>query len=95
MYETGEELLVLANQIAKMYGFAKSEEDLIAQYDALPIKNKKEIAVNGGDLIKNGIVKPGPALGKILYAIETGIVNGEFQNEKAELIEAAKKIVKE
>lgn len=95
MYETGKDLLVLANHIAKMYGFAESEEDLISQYDALPIKNKKEIAVNGGDLIKNGIVKPGPALGKILYAIETGIVNGEFQNEKAELIEAAKKIVKE
>ncbi|WKN28722.1 CCA tRNA nucleotidyltransferase [Apilactobacillus kunkeei] len=95
MYETGKELLGLANHIAKMYGFDMPEEELAAQYDALPIKNKKEIAVNGGDLIKNGVVKPGPTLGKILYAIENGIVNGKFQNEKAELIEAAKKIVKE
>lgn len=95
MYKTGKELLVKANRIAKMYGFDKIEEKLISQYDALPIKNKKEIAVNGGDLIKNGVIKPGPTLGKVLYVIENGIVNGKLQNAKAELIEAAKKIVKE
>ncbi len=95
MYETGKELLVKANHIAKMYGFDKPEDDLISQYDALPIKNKKEIVVNGGDLIGNGIVKPGPTLGKVLFELENGIVNGDILNEKAELIEAAKKIVKE
>ncbi|CAI2601708.1 CCA-adding enzyme [Apilactobacillus kunkeei] len=95
MYETGKELLVKANYIAKMYGFDRPEVDLISQYDALPIKNKKEIVVNGGDLIGNDIVKPGPALGKVLSELEMRIVNGNILNEKAELIEAAKKIVKE
>lgn len=90
MYQTGEDLLIKANHIAKLYGFEQNESDLISKYEHLNIKDKKEMAINGGDLIKSGVVKPGPEMGKILFKLEKALVCNEIDNDKESLIEAAK-----
>lgn len=90
MYQTGEDLLIKADHIAKLYGFEQNESDLISKYEHLNIKDKKEMAINGGDLIKSGVVKPGPEMGKILFKLEKALVCNEIDNDKESLIEAAK-----
>ena len=50
-------------------------------YDALAIHDKHEIVVNGGMLIKEYGLKPGPALGQVISAIEWAIVDGELEND--------------
>lgn len=92
MYETGIDLLLAANHIASFYGFYVSDEQLINDYDALTIKSKKELAINGGILIKNGICKPGPQLGNILLELEHLVVQGKVDNQTEILMQEAKKI---
>lgn len=51
-------------------------------YDSLAIHDKHEIVVNGGMLMKEYGLKPGPSLGQVLSAIEWAIVDGELENDK-------------
>ncbi|UQS85413.1 CCA tRNA nucleotidyltransferase [Apilactobacillus apisilvae] len=95
IYNTGKSLLIIANHIASLYGFDLNENDLINEYDNLPIKNKKELSINGGILIKNDILKPGPKLGEILNVIEKKVVNGRLENDTNELINFTKQYLKE
>lgn len=90
MYQTGEDLLIKANHIANLYGFAQNESELISKYESLTIKDKKEMAINGGDLIKSGVVKPGPEMGKILFKLEKSLVCNQIENDKESLLKAAK-----
>lgn len=62
-------------------------------YDALTIKNKHELAVSGQDLIKRGIVTPGPLMGKVLAQLERAVVAGTLANEQATLLAQATVIV--
>ena len=50
--------------------------------DSLFIHDKHEIVVNGGTLIKELGLKPGPSLGSVLNEIERAIVSGALINEK-------------
>ena len=52
----------------------------------LPIKNKKELAVTGFDLLAYFNAKPGKWLGEALDKIEIAIVLGEVTNEKETIL---------
>lgn len=95
MYLTGENLLLEANYIASFYDCSIDNELLKKQYSSLPIKNKKQLAINGGILIKNGILKPGPMLGKVLNAIEKQVVIGNLDNNTENIINFTKQYLKE
>ncbi len=51
MFNTGETALHDANQVAKLYGWAIDDEELQKAYQKLPIKNAKELAIDGRVLI--------------------------------------------
>ncbi len=63
--------------------------DLSFRYDHLPITDKKQLKVTGGDLIKAGVLKPGPALGKTLTYLEKAVVQGQLKNQYESLVAAA------
>lgn len=88
-FESGKEAIIAANQIAQRAGFGKVEEKLLQQYEALPIKDKREICLNGKDLIQLGY-QPGPQLGKILSEIEQLLLVGKISNTKQALQAYAK-----
>lgn len=61
--------------------------------DMLPITNSSELAIQGGDLIREGVMTPGPKLGQCLKKIEYAVVNGDLQNTRESLIQYAKEQV--
>lgn len=54
-------------------------------YAKLPIKKRKELAVNGNDLIAFTNRKPGPWVREILNEIEQEIIAGTLENTKTEI----------
>lgn len=89
MFKVGWPALSDANQVAAIYGWQRSIGDLKKQYDALPIKTARELAIDGRTLIQEGGLKPGPALGKVLNTLVEAVVNGQLANEKAVLLKRA------
>lgn len=94
LYHTGRERLASANKIANLFGGEIDTPELLEQYDQLPIKSKKQLAINGGQLMKQANLTPGPMIGTILTQLETAVVNGEMENKLESLLEEAKNIAK-
>ena len=92
LYTIGLPSFEMANYVADMLGFPRDMTTIQDSYKALPIKNKKELAINGGNLIKDLQFTPGPLLGKTLNTIEKKVVSGELRNELSLLEIAARKI---
>lgn len=95
LFKAGKKAVQDANQVAKLYGWALPDEVLAEKYDSLAIKNSKELAINGGNLIKEIGIKPGPMLGKILNQLVIKVVNNEVENEESTLLQEAKKMKEE
>lgn len=96
LFNTGEELLKSANRVAALFQQDLDELDLNDQYQSLPIKSAKQLAVNGGQLIKLAHVKPGPQMGKILNELLKRVLYRQVPNDqKALLAEVAKMTEKE
>lgn len=60
---------------------------LLSEYLNLPIKSKKELAINGGDLVNLFPDKPRQWIGETLTKIEKAIVSEKINNSKAEIYE--------
>ncbi len=95
MFDTGDRLLLSANRVAAMFGQSLEELDLRDRYQALPIKSTKELAVNGGQLIKLAHVKPGPKMGQILYQLQQRVLDRSLPNDQNALLAAAAQLAKE
>ena len=95
IFKTGAAALHDANQVAKLYGWAIPDKDLQAAYQQLPIKNSKELAVDGKMLITKAGIKPGPLMGKIIQQLTTTVINGKITNDPVALLNEAQKIMKE
>lgn len=67
---------------------------LVKRFDQLPIKDAHELAINGGDLIKKAGFKPGPALGKTINQLQTLVIEGQLDNDAAQLLKTAQTIEK-
>ena len=52
----------------------------------LPISKSADLAINGADLIRDGLVKPGPEMGRILRIIEKSVVLEQLENTPDVLI---------
>lgn len=61
------------------------------KYNALPIKNRKDLVINGNDLMSLCNKRPGPWLKEALQLIEEAVVSGSLQNEENKLREWVKK----
>lgn len=94
LYNAGETGLKTALAVAKQMEIAVDEDKLIHDYRTLPIKSKKDLKANGGDLIKEAGIKPGPKMGEILDYLEEEVLFGRVENEKTSLLELAKQRMK-
>lgn len=95
IFNTGLQGLLDANAVAKVFGWNIPEQQLRQQYEQLPIKSAKQLAVNGGQLIKEAGIKPGPLLGKVIYQLTKSVVSGQLPNKTDQLISRAQEITKE
>lgn len=95
IFHTGLQGLLDANAVAKVFGWDMPEQQLRQQYEQLPIKSAKQLAVNGGQLIKKAGIKPGPLLGKVIYQLTKSVVSGQVPNQTDQLISMAQEITKE
>lgn len=95
IFKTGLQGLLDANAVAKVFGWGMPEQQLREQFAQLPIKSANQLAVNGGQLIKQAGIKPGPLLGQIIYQLTESVVSGELPNQTDQLISMAQKIAKE
>lgn len=93
MYETGLELLLIANEVAAIFNSNLDAEMLTVAYTALPIKSKKDMAINGRQLIKDVGIQPGEKLGQILSILENRILLEEVPNESTQLLKVAKQLM--
>ncbi|EEI18511.1 CCA tRNA nucleotidyltransferase [Lentilactobacillus hilgardii] len=94
LYKAGKQNVQNAVAIISNYTDFDSAK-LIKAYDQLPITTKKQLNVTGGDLIKRGILNPGPKLGETLEALEKAVILGKINNQDSELIAAAMALNKE
>lgn len=70
------------------------DEKLVTNLFAdIPINSKKDLAIDGKMLIKNGFVKPGPILGNILNDIEKKVVLKELENNEVDLLNYVKNVI--
>lgn len=88
LYQCGRQLIATANEVAVILGAPDRRASLTERLAALPIQNKKELAVTGKDLMQAGI-QPGPQLGAILGDLEYRVVTGSVANDRAALVAQA------
>lgn len=67
----------------------------VADYDHLPITDKKQLKITGGQLIKDGILQPSPQLGETLSYLEKAVVDAKVANTQPALISATKSFINE
>ena len=82
VYRYDRSLLLSAEELRQAHGLTVDFQVIEELYDSLAIHDKHEIVVNGGMLMKEYGLKPGPGLGQVLSAIEWAIVDGELENDK-------------
>ena len=70
-----------AIDLAHILGQPINGQALIDRYEALPIKENRDLVINGSFLLKNGI-PAGPQVGEILNKIIEKIVEGELVNDQ-------------
>lgn len=88
LYESGNAIdNVLA--VAKLSELVVDVAGLKSRYEDLKIKNKGELAFNGGNLTKELGMRPGPLFGKILATLEQKVVAGDLNNSHDVLLAEA------
>ncbi|MHB9626835.1 CCA tRNA nucleotidyltransferase [Weissella cibaria] len=88
LYEAGNAIdNVLA--VAKLSELVVDVAGLKSRYEDLKIKNKGELAFNGGNLTKELGMQAGPLFGKILATLEQKVVAGDLNNSHDVLLAEA------
>lgn len=88
-----EAQLDIAISTEKLYNVIKAKnvfeniDNILSDYEQLPIKKRKELAVTGNDLMKWCRRPGGPWLEELLYKIEDEILMKKLQNEKDKIKE--------
>lgn len=89
LYESGPEVISDVEKARLLLGLDSNEESSLQQYNELPIKSIRDLAITGKDVLQALDQKPGPWLGKLLKQIEESVVLGKIPNTKEILIQAA------
>lgn len=95
LYKAGWEAFADANRVAGVFNWQLPWPDAKEKYQRLPIKNARDLAINGQTLIKEAGIKPGPQLGKVLNQVTRAVVEGKLPNDKETLINRTQEIEKE
>ncbi|MFZ7176054.1 CCA tRNA nucleotidyltransferase [Streptococcus hyovaginalis] len=90
VYQYGLDLIREVEALRQAVGLT-ADFDRLDQLDAaLLIHDKHDIVVNGGMLLSELDLKPGPQLGQMLSAIEMAIVDGNLANDRETIMLFAK-----
>lgn len=95
IYDFGWPILQSAGADALLLGAKIDLAKIKEIYQALPIKNAKQLAINGRILIEHLDIKPGPGLGRILKELERQVVMGALPNDQAKLLSKAEELSKD
>lgn len=90
VYQYGKTLINEVEDLRSAFGMMANVERLVTLDQELLIHDKHEIVVNGGILISELGMKPGPDLGRILNQVEEAIVNGHLANDKSAIFDFIK-----
>lgn len=95
LFNAGKAALDTALEVAQVLEIPVDVVQLQKEYQALPIQDSHQLAINGKMLIESGVVKPGPTMGKLLQRLQTAVIMGTVENNLADLTSAAKKFTEE
>lgn len=90
VYEHGCQNLRLVEKLRQGLGLAVDFIRIKDLDERLTIRDKHDIVVNGGDLMRAFQLKPGPILGQLLTKIENELVMGNLINERSAIFEFVK-----
>lgn len=86
LYKAGLETIVSTIDLAHILGQPVNGSALVDSYEALPIKNNRDLVIDGHFLLKNGI-PAGPRVGLLLEEIKKAVLEGVISNNKAAITE--------
>lgn len=89
IYQYGLEDSLQIESILKILGFENNFEIIHEIYNKLPIYTKRDLKINGSDLLKLANGKQGKWIGTLINQIENQVLHGELANEKAILLDYA------
>lgn len=92
LYQTKEKGISLVEQALDILA-GSVDSQALARYQALPIHQLGDLAVNGEILMKHLGRTPGAWLGKTLHYLERSVVEGKLSNQPASLQQAAAQFI--
>lgn len=90
IYKYGLENSLQIESMFNILGFESNFEIIHEIYNQLPIHTKRDLKINGSDLLKLANGKQGKWIGTLLNQIEYRVLHGELSNEKSILLDYAK-----
>lgn len=94
IYAYGKDTILLAEELRQAQGLPVDFELIHRLDQELIIHDKHEIVVNGGMLIQELGLRPGPNMGQLLNTIEKAIVCGDLANEREAIFTFIKTLTK-
>lgn len=89
LFEGGQLATQTAMNVADLNGY--EHDDLLVQYQHLPIHDSHELAINGRQLMEAQIAS-GPQLGRIIHQLQLLVLTRQVPNQTNDLLTAAKKL---
>lgn len=94
LFQCGRNNLQAAAEVAILFDFAKEQmQEWQNDYAKLAIHDRHELAVNGGQLLKETPLKPGPAMGKVLEQSLRAVVAGKVANSLPALLKYSEQLI--
>ena len=81
LYIAGQAAIAIAVQVLRLTRQQELAEQLIEQYQDLPLKSPHQLAINGQQIMQVLNLSPGPQIGQYLKQIQQAIVAGQLVND--------------
>lgn len=81
LYIAGQAATAIAAQVLRLTRQQELADQLIEQYQDLPLKSPHQLAINGQQIMQVLNLSPGPQIGQYLKQIQQAIVAGQLVND--------------
>ncbi|NUG38605.1 CCA tRNA nucleotidyltransferase [Lactobacillus mellis] len=89
-YIAGQAATAIAAQVLRLTCQQELAEQLIEQYQDLPLKSPHQLAINGQQIMQVLNLSPGPQIGQYLKQIQQAIVAGKLVNDYPTIVDYLK-----
>ena len=90
LYIAGQAATATAAQVLRLTRQQELAEQLIEQYQDLPLKSPHQLAINGQQIMQVLNLSPGPQIGQYLKQIQQAIVAGKLVNDYPTIVDYLK-----